>query len=114
MTVFNIRYNQFEYLVILFGLYNIAKIFQSYIYSLLQQYPDIICIVYLDNFLIYSKNNKKHTDYILKILKQLGKKNLQLDIDKCEFFIIEVKYLRLKIITKSICIDSEKVQAIIN
>ena len=88
--------------------------FQSYINSLLQEYLNVFYIEYLNDILIYSKNNKKHMNHMLKVLKWLQEKGLQLDIDKCEFFITEVKYLRLIVTIKSICIDLDKVQAIID
>ena len=44
----------------------------------------------------------------------MRKKGLQLDIDKYEFSVTEVKYLGLIVTTKKICIDPEKVQAIID
>ena len=97
-----------------FGLCNTPRTFQSYINSLLQEYLDIFCILYLDNILIYSKNNKKHIGQILKILKQMREKIFQLDINKYKFFIIEIKYFRLIVIIKNICIDPKKVQTIID
>ena len=114
LTAFNTRYGQFEYLVIPFGLCNTLGMFQSYINSLLQKYLDVFCTAYLNNILIYSENDKKYTDYILKVLKWLWEKDLQLDIDKCEFSVIEIKYLGLIVTTEGICIDPEKVQAIID
>ena len=98
----------------LFGLCNAPETFQSYINSLLQEYLDVFCTAYLDDILIYSENNKKHTDYVLKVLKQLQKKGFQLDINKCEFSVTEVKYLRLIVTTEGIRMDPEKVQAIID
>ena len=109
LTAFNTRYGQFKYLVILFGLCNALGIFQSYINSSLQEYLDVFCTMYLDDILIYSKNDKEHTDHMLKVLKQLQKKSLQLDIDKCKFSVTELKYLELIITTEGICIDPEKV-----
>ena len=114
LTAFNTRYGQFEYLVMPFGLCNAPGTFQSYINSLLQEYLDVFCTAYLDDILIYSKNNKEHMDHMLKVLKRLRKKGLQLDIDKCEFSVTEMKYLRLIVITKGIYMDSDKVQAIID
>ena len=93
----------------LFELYNTTEIFQSYINSLLQKYLDVFCTTYLNDILIYSKNNKEHTNHVLIVLKQLQEKNVQLDIDKCEFSIIEIKCLGLIVTTKGICIDPEKV-----
>ena len=97
-----------------FGLCNVSETFQSYINSLLQEYLDVFCISYFNDILIYSKNNKEHIDHVLKVLKWLRKKDLQLDIDKYEFSMTEVKYLELIVTTESICMDPEKVQAIID
>lgn len=55
----------------LFELYNALEIFQSYINSILQEYLDIFCIAYFNNILIYSENDNKYMDQMLKVLKQL-------------------------------------------
>ena len=109
LIAFNTRYGQFEYLVMPFRLCNAPGTFQSYINSLLQEYLDVFCTAYLNDILIYSKNNKEHRDHMLKVLKWLQKKGLQLDIDKCEFSMTEVKYLGLIVTTEGICMDPEKV-----
>ena len=98
----------------LFRLYNIPGVFQSYINSLLQEYLNVYYTAYLNNILIYSKNDKKYTNHMLKVLKQLWKKSLQLDINKYEFFIIKMKYLELIITIKSIRMNPKKFQTIIN
>jgi hypothetical protein len=41
----------------LFGLTNALAIFQELINNVLRTYLDIFIIVYLDNILVYSKNN---------------------------------------------------------
>ena len=74
LTAFNMRYGQFEYLVMPFGLCNIPGMFQSYINSSLQEYLDVFCTAYLDDILIYSKNDKEHMDYVLKVLNNCGRK----------------------------------------
>ena len=51
---------------------------------------------------------------MLKMLKQLQKQSFQLNIDKCEFSVTKIKYLRLIVIIKGICIYLKEVQAIIN
>jgi len=44
----------------LFGFANVLAIFQVYINRVLVGLIDIICIVYLDDILIYSCNEAKH------------------------------------------------------
>ena len=69
-------------------------------------------MAYLDNILIYSNNLKKHKDYVRLVLAKLHEFRIQADVNKCEFYVTETKYLRLIISTKKIKIDSTKIEAI--
>ena len=113
LTAFNTRYGQFEYLVMPFGLCNAPGTFQSYINNSVREYLDVFCTAYLDDVLIYSDNEEEHTDHVLKVLKRLGERGLQVDIDKCEFSVTKVKYLGLIVTTEGIQMDSEKIEAIL-
>jgi len=53
--VFIIKYNLFEYVIILFDLYNVSNNFQVFINKILRKYLNDFCFIYLDNILIYSK-----------------------------------------------------------
>ncbi len=53
------HYGNFKYQLILFGLTNIPATFQGYINEILTKKLDIFVIVYLDNILIYLKNEGK-------------------------------------------------------
>ncbi len=54
-TDFYIRYGQFEYQVMPFGLSNTLASFQGYINKILAEKLDIFVVVYLDDILIYTK-----------------------------------------------------------
>ena len=69
-------------------------------------------IHYIDNILIYSISKKEHKKHVHKILEAFRKAGLQADIDKCEFYIIEVNYLGLIITSNGICMDPHKVSAV--
>jgi hypothetical protein len=56
LTAFNIYYNLYETLVILFGLLNVPAIFQTRINEVLHLYLDVFCIAYIDDILVYSDN----------------------------------------------------------
>lgn len=71
-----------------------------------------LCIIYIDNILIYINFKKKYQTYIQKILAALQKVGLQVNIDKYEFHITKISYLRLIIYTKGICMDSKKVETV--
>lgn len=49
---------------------------------------------------------------MLRVLKQLHKQDLQVDIDKCEFSTKKVKYFSIIVTINSIEIDTKKTKAI--
>ena len=114
MTAFNIYYDQFEYLIILFELCNASSNFQNYINETIHEYFDVFCSIYLNDVLIYSNDKNKHTNQILKILCWLQKQDFYLDIDKCEFDLKKMKYLDLIVTSDDVKMNSEKVKAIQN
>ena len=72
------------------------------------------CLIYLNDILIYNNNKKKHIEYVKKILEKLKRAGLYLNINKCQFHVKEMKYLKLIIITKGLKMDLKKIKIIIN
>ena len=52
--------------------------------------------------------------HVKSILRKLREAGLQIDITKCSFHVIEVSYLGLIVTTKSIKMDSAKIETVIN
>jgi hypothetical protein len=67
-TAFKTRYSLFEYIVMPFGLANALATFQAYIHKALRHLIDSICIVYLDDILIYSKDEKEYEHHVKMVL----------------------------------------------
>ncbi len=82
-TAFHTNEGLFEYLVMPFGLTNAPTAFQSFIQWVLQEYLDIICVVYLDDILIFSQTQEAHDSHVLQILHALDWHSLLVSIDKC-------------------------------
>jgi len=80
---------------------------------MLHPYLDDFCVAYLDNILIYSKNQEDHDKHIKFILDQLQKHYLCIDLEKSEFDKDEIKFLGHIIRIHSFRIDSKKVKAIL-
>ena len=76
-----------------FGLANAPATFQSYINRALSNLLNIYCIVYLDDILIYSQNNKVHEYHIRLVLKRLRRFRLYAKLSKCAFYTQEVNFL---------------------
>ena len=95
-----------------FELFNVSVLFQNYINDILWDYLDVFCTTYINDILIYSDTLKEHRQHVWQILQKLQRAGLQLDIDKCEFHVQEVKYLGLIIGVDGIKMDPVKVEAI--
>lgn len=68
---------------------------------------------YLDDVLVYSDVEEEHKEQVLKMLQRLRKRGLYVDIDKCEFFVPEVKYLGMFVGRDGIRMDAEKIKSIL-
>jgi len=71
------------------------------------------CIVYINNILIYNNIETKYKNYINKVFAKFYNADFYLDINKCVFFVKQVKYLNLIIIIERIRIDSKKIKYIL-
>ena len=112
--VFLIRYDFFEYVVISFELYNASNTFQFFINVTLREYLNDFCTIYLNDILIYNNNRKNHIKHVNKVFEKFQKIECFLDINKCEFFIIEMKYLNFIITIENIKMNSIKIDVVIN
>ena len=95
-----------------FGLTNGLAIYQWYINDVLFDYLDDFCTAYLDDIMIYFKNELEHQEHVCKVLQWLYKTGLQADIKKLEFSVKCIKYLGFIISIDGIEVDPEKITVI--
>jgi hypothetical protein len=70
-TAFRTRYGHFQYKVVPFGLTNAPATFQALVQDVLRPFLDLFVIVYIDDILIYSQDDRTHADHIRQVLDQL-------------------------------------------
>jgi len=68
-----------------FGLSNALATFQAYINNALARLVNVICVVYLDDILMYSLNPLQYKNYIHQVLERLREANLFVKLSKCSF-----------------------------
>ena len=73
-------------MIILFELTNASIMFQIYINNVLKEHLNVFVIIYLDNILIYSKNEKDHKKHVRQILNTLKKADLRIVLEKSQFY----------------------------
>nr|GEZ20835.1 DNA/RNA polymerases superfamily protein [Tanacetum cinerariifolium] len=82
---FRTRYGHYEFQVMPFGLTNAPTVFIYLMNRVCKSYLDKFVIVFIDDILIYSRNNKEYEEHLKEILEMLKKEELYAKFSKCEF-----------------------------
>nr|GFB03602.1 putative reverse transcriptase domain-containing protein [Tanacetum cinerariifolium] len=75
-------------------------------------YLDKFVIVFIDDILIYSKDEKEHEEHLKIILELLKEEKLHAKFSKCEFWIPKVQFLGHVIDSRVIHVDPAKIESI--
>nr|GEW87012.1 putative reverse transcriptase domain-containing protein [Tanacetum cinerariifolium] len=86
-TAFKTRHGHYEFQVMPFGLTNAPAVFIDLMNRVCKPYLDEFVIVFIDDILIYSKNEKEHKEHLKAILELLKMEKLFAKFSKCEFWI---------------------------
>nr|GFB31220.1 reverse transcriptase domain-containing protein [Tanacetum cinerariifolium] len=70
-TTFRTRYGHYEFQVMPFGLTNAPTVFMDLMNRVCKPYLDKFVIVFIDDILIYSKDEKEHEEHLTQILELL-------------------------------------------
>jgi len=81
--------------------------------SPLHPYLDTFVIVFIDDILVYSKNEEEHVKHLAEMLKLLREHHLYAKLNNCSFFLSEVHYLGHVVSKEGIVVDPEKIRAIV-
>ncbi|GJV42988.1 putative nucleotidyltransferase, ribonuclease H [Tanacetum coccineum] len=113
-TAFRTRYGHYEFQVMPFGLTNAPAVFMDLMNRVCKPYLDKFVIVFIDDILIYSRDEKEHEEHLKTILELLKKEELYAKFSKCEFWIHTVKFLGHVIDSSGIHVDPTKIEAVKN
>ncbi|GJZ33797.1 putative reverse transcriptase domain-containing protein, partial [Tanacetum coccineum] len=111
-TAFRTRYGHYEFQVMPFGLTNAPVVFMDLMNRVCKPYLDKFVIVFIDDILIYSKDEKEHEEHLKVILELLKKEKLYAKFSKCEFWIPKVQFLGHVIDSRGIHVDPAKIESI--
>nr|GEU99651.1 putative reverse transcriptase domain-containing protein [Tanacetum cinerariifolium] len=111
-TAFRTRCGHYEFQVMSFGLTNAPAIFMDLMNRVCKPYLDKFVIVFFDDILIYSKNEKEHSEHLKLILELLKREKLYAKFSKWEFWISKVQFLGHVIDSRGIHVDPTKIESI--
>jgi hypothetical protein len=75
---------------------------------------DKFVVVFIDDILIYSKNEEDHAEHLHIVLTRLRERQLYAKFSKCEFWLREVPFLGHVLSDGRIMVDPTKVQEVLD
>jgi hypothetical protein len=110
---FSTRYGLYEFTVMLFGLTNAPAYFMNLMNKVLKEYLDKFVVVFINDILIYSKNDSDHEEHLRLVLQKLRDNQLYSKYSNCEFWLDELPFLGHIISNGGISVDPAKLREIV-
>ncbi|WVZ98366.1 hypothetical protein U9M48_043822 [Paspalum notatum var. saurae] len=104
------KYGLYEYPVMSFGLTNAPAFFMYMMNSVFMNELDKFVVVFIDDILIYSKNEKEHEEHLRVVLTRLREHKLYAKFSKCAFRGFPGAYS----VEKEVAVDPSKVKDVTN
>jgi hypothetical protein len=93
-----------------FGLTNALTYFMYLMNKVFMEYLDKFIVVFIDDILIYSKNEEEHIEHLHMILQKLREHQLYTKLSNCEFWLKQVFFSGHIILEGGISVDPSKIQ----
>jgi hypothetical protein len=95
------------------GLTNAPAYFMYLMNKVFMEYLDKFVMVFIDDILVYSKNEEEHEGHLGLVLQKLRENQLYAKFSKCEFWLNEVSFLGHVITDRGIAVDPGKVKDVL-
>ncbi|WVZ52051.1 LOW QUALITY PROTEIN: hypothetical protein U9M48_003146 [Paspalum notatum var. saurae] len=97
-----------------FGLTNAPAFFMYMMNSVFMNELDKFVVVFIDDILIYSKNEKEHEEHLRVVLTRLREHKLYAKFSKCAFYVKGSGFLGHILVEKGVAVDPSKVKDVPN
>ena len=111
-TAFVTRKGQWRFKVLSFGLCNAPSQFARTMELVLSGLTWAVCLVYLDDILVFSRTFEEHCDRLAAVFERLERHTLKLKPSKCHLFQRKLTFLGHVVSENGIECDPDKVAAI--
>lgn len=92
-TAFSTHNGHYEFLRMPFGLKNAPATFQRMMNNVLRAHVNKICVIYMDDILVFSTSLQEHVENLGKVFETLRKANLKVSLNKSDFMKKETDFL---------------------
>jgi hypothetical protein len=113
-TAFVSRYGLYEFTVMSFGLTNAPAYFMYMMNKVFMVYLDKFVVVFINDILVYSRNEEEHEGHLRLVLQKLRDHELYAKISKCELWLKQVTFLGHVVSKGGISVDPRKVQEVLS
>ena len=97
-----------------FGLTNAPTYFMYLMNSMFMPELDKFVVMFIEDILIYSKNEVDHVEHLRVVLSRLREHKLYAKFSKCEFWLKKVPFLGHILSEDGISVDPSKVQEVMD
>lgn len=111
-TAFNVENGHYEFLRMPMGLKNSPSTFQRVMDNVLRGLQNEICLVYLDDIIVFSTSLQEHIINLGKVFQKLRESNFKIQMDKSEFLKLETEFLGHVICKEGVKPNPNKIKAI--
>ena len=91
---------------------NASIIFQIYVNKALRKLVNVICIIYLNDILIFNEDLINYQRHVQQVFERLKDFELYVNLKKCKFHIKEVEFLDFITFIKGVRMNSKRIQMI--
>jgi hypothetical protein len=113
-TAFVSRYGFYEFTVMSFGLTNAPAYFIYMMNKVFMEYLDKFIVVFIDDILVYLRNEEEHEGHLRLVLQKLRDHKLYAKLSKCEVWLKQVAFLGHVVLKEGISMDPSKVQDVLS
>ncbi|XP_029348394.1 uncharacterized protein LOC103308315, partial [Acyrthosiphon pisum] len=110
LTTFNTPFGRYCFRKLPFGLNVAPEIFYKHFSQLLEGLEGVQ--VYMDDILVFGKNEEEHKSRLMNVLHRLEKNNVKLNKDKCEWAVSKLIFIGHEFSNTGVRPDPDKVKAI--
>jgi hypothetical protein len=96
-----------------FGPTNALAYFMYLMNKVFMEYLDKFVVVFIDDILVYSKNEEEHMEHLHLVLQKLWGHQLYMKLSKCKFLLKRDSFLGHIILEGCISVDLSKIQDVL-